>query len=41
VDTTVMPLTWGGKSARQLAGQNIRLRFYIGGSTVYAITTTN
>jgi autotransporter-associated beta strand protein len=41
VDATDMPLVWNGKSARQLAGQNIRLRFYFGGSTVYAITTTN
>ena len=40
VDTTDMPLRWNGVSARQLAGQNIRLRFYFGGSTVYAVTAT-
>jgi hypothetical protein len=39
VDVTNMPLTWEGRSARQLAGQTISLRFYIGGSTIYAVTT--
>jgi uncharacterized repeat protein (TIGR02543 family) len=39
VDTTDMPLAWNGVSARQLAGQDIRLRFYFGGSTVYAVTS--
>jgi hypothetical protein len=41
VDTTDMLLAWSGVSARQLAGQDIRLRFYFSGSTVYAITATN
>jgi len=41
VDTTNMPLMWSGVSARQLAGQNIRLRFHLGGSTVYAVTASN
>jgi uncharacterized repeat protein (TIGR02543 family) len=39
VDTTDMLLAWSGKSARQLAGQDIRLRFYFGGSTIYAVTS--
>jgi len=39
VDTTDKPLTWNGVSARELAGQSIRLRFYIGGSTIFAVTT--
>jgi len=39
VDTTDMPLRWNGVSARELAGQSIRLRFYIGGSTIFAVTT--
>jgi hypothetical protein len=39
VDVTRMKLSWSGSSARQLAGQTIRLRFYLGGSTVYAVTT--
>jgi hypothetical protein len=39
VDTTDKPLRWNGVSARELAGQRIRLRFYIGGSTVYAVTS--
>ena len=38
VDTTDRQLRWSGVSARKLAGQTIRLRFYIGGSTIYAVT---
>jgi hypothetical protein len=38
VDVTNKPLLWSGVSARKLAGQNISLRFYFGGSTVYAVT---
>jgi len=38
VDVTDMPLMWNGVSASKLAGQTISLRFYIGGSTIYAIT---
>jgi len=38
VDATDRPLVWNGVSARKLAGQGIRLRFYIGGSTLYAVT---
>jgi hypothetical protein len=29
---------WNGVSASILAGQTISLRFYIGGSTIYAVT---
>jgi hypothetical protein len=39
VDVTNMLLSWKGKSPRQLAGQTIYLRFYLGGSTIYAVTT--
>jgi hypothetical protein len=39
VDVTDKPLMWKGVSASKLAGQTISLRFYIGGSTVYAVTT--
>jgi len=38
VDVTDMPLMWNGVSASKLAGQTISLRFYIGGSTIYAVT---
>jgi hypothetical protein len=38
VDTTDRQLRWNGVSARRLAGQTIRLRFYLGGSTIYAVT---
>jgi hypothetical protein len=38
VDVTNKPLLWSGVSANKLAGQTIQLRFYIGGSTVYAVT---
>jgi hypothetical protein len=41
VDETKMSLMWNGVSASTLAGQTISLRFYIGGSTIYAVTTTN
>jgi hypothetical protein len=29
---------WGAASARQLAGRTIRLRFFLGGSTIYGVT---
>ncbi|MDO8970376.1 MAG: hypothetical protein Q7U74_06785, partial [Saprospiraceae bacterium] len=38
VDVTDKPLMWNGISASKLAGQTISLRFYIGGSTIYAVT---
>jgi hypothetical protein len=37
-DRRDIPLMWGAASARQLAGRTIRLRFCLGGSTVYAVT---
>jgi len=40
VDTTDMPLMWNGVSARKLAGRKISLRFYFGGSTIYAVTAS-
>jgi len=39
VDVTDMRLMWNGVSASRLAGQTFSLRFYIGGSTIYAVTT--
>lgn len=39
VDRLNLPLLWNGVSARQLAGQAIRLRFYFSGSTIYAVTS--
>ena len=38
VDRSDIPLMWGSASARQLAGRTIRLRFFFGGSTIYAVT---
>jgi hypothetical protein len=38
VDVTDMPLMWNGVSAIKLAGQTVSLRFYFGGSTIYAVT---
>jgi hypothetical protein len=38
VDVTNKPLLWSGVSASKLAGQTISLRFYFGGSTIYAVT---
>ncbi len=38
-DRSDIPLRWGDGSARQLAGQNIRLRFYLRGANVYAVST--
>jgi hypothetical protein len=39
VDVTNQKLTWNGTSAKSLAGQTISLRFYLGGSTIYAVTS--
>ena len=36
-DRADIPLKWGAASARQLAGKTIRLRFYLRGSTIYAV----
>jgi hypothetical protein len=37
-DRIDLPLTWSGKSARELAGQNISLRFYLRSASIYAVT---
>ena len=37
-DRTNIPLRWGEASARQLAGQNIQLRFFLRCANVYAVT---
>ncbi len=38
-DRPDIPLKWDDASARQLAGQTIRLRFFLRGSSVYAVTS--
>lgn len=35
------PLRWNGRSARELAGREIRLRFYLRGANIYAVTSKN
>jgi len=37
-DRRDIPLKWGDASARQLAGKTIRLRFFLRGANVYAVT---
>jgi hypothetical protein len=39
-DQIDLPLRWGDKSARELAGRTIRLRFYLRGANIYAVTST-
>jgi len=39
-DRRDIPLKWGETSARQLAGQAVRLRFYLRSANVYAVTFT-
>ena len=36
-----IPLHWGDASARQLAARTIRLRFFLRGANVYAVTASN
>lgn len=38
-DQIDLPLLWSGKSARELAGQKIILRFYLRSANVYAVTS--
>jgi len=38
-DQTALPLVWNGKSARELAGQTIRLHFRLRSANIYAVTT--
>lgn len=37
-DAIDLPLHWNGKSARELAGRTIRLRFYLRSASLYAVT---
>jgi hypothetical protein len=39
-DKTDLPLRWAGKSARELAGRNIRLQFHLRSANIYAVTST-
>jgi len=38
-DKTDLPLRWGDKSARELAGRSIGLRFYLRSANIYAVTS--
>lgn len=38
-DQIALPLRWGDKSARELAGRKIRLRFHIRSANIYAVTS--
>jgi len=38
-DAIDVPLQWDGKPARPLAGRTIRLRFYLRGANIYAVTS--
>ncbi|MCL5271249.1 MAG: hypothetical protein M1457_12035 [bacterium] len=38
-DAIDLPLRWNGKSARELAGRNVRLRFFLRGANIYAVTS--
>lgn len=37
-DDIDLPLLWAGRSARELAGKNIRLRFHLRSANIYAVT---
>jgi len=37
-DRVDAPLRWGEKSARELAGRTISLRFYLRSANIYAVT---
>lgn len=38
VDARDLPLKWGEASARKLAGRTLRLRFFLRGATIHAVT---
>jgi hypothetical protein len=38
-DQIDLPLRWGDKSARELAGKKISLRFYLRSANIYAVTS--
>ncbi len=40
-DKTDLPLRWNGKSARELAGRSIRLRFFLRSANIYAVTSAS
>jgi len=40
-DKIDLPLRWNGKSARELAGRNIRLRFSLRSANIYAVTSAS
>ena len=37
-DRNNIPLQWGGASTSQLAGKNVRLRFFLRSANIYAVT---
>jgi len=39
VDETDLPLSWKGKTGKELAGKKVQLRFYIRNARVYAVST--
>lgn len=39
VDQIDLPLRWGDRSARELSGRSIRLRFYLRSANIYAVTS--
>jgi hypothetical protein len=39
-DAVDLPLRWDGKSARELAGRTVRLRFHLRSANIYAVTAT-
>jgi hypothetical protein len=38
-DKIDLPLRWDGKSACELAGRNVRVRFYLRSANIYAVTS--
>ncbi|MFA6562520.1 MAG: hypothetical protein WCV00_11490 [Verrucomicrobiia bacterium] len=40
-DKADLPLRWNGKSARELAGRNVRLRFFLRSANIYAVTSAS
>jgi hypothetical protein len=38
-DDIALPLRWSGRSARELAGRRVRVRFHLRSSNVYAVTS--
>ena len=40
-DSIDLPMRWDGKSARELAGRKICLRFHLRSANIYAVTSTS